>query len=181
MAARHPPIEEPSAWVARFARLLHPGSRVLDLACGAGRHTRLLLEAGHWVIAVDRDLSRVRVADLRRGDERLTLVQADLEDGCPWPLGNQTFDAVVVANYLWRELFPDILRSVGPGGYLIYETFAAGNERFGKHTNPDYLLRKDELLEIVEGKLDVVEYEHTEVQTPKPAVLQRICARRREE
>ncbi len=176
MAAHHAPIGEPSAWVVRFAPLLRPGSQVLDLACGAGRHTRLFLGAGHSVTAVDRKLSRV--ADLRDGNTRLTLVEADLEDGSPWPLGNKTFDAVVVTNYLWRDLFPDILRSIAPGGYLIYETFAAGNERFGKPTNPDFLLREGELLEVVEGKLEVVEYDNSEVQTPKPAVLQRICARR---
>ncbi len=176
MAAHHAPIGEPSAWVVRFAPLLRPGSHILDLACGAGRHTRLFLGAGHSVTAVDRKLSRV--ADLRDGNARLTLVEADLEDGSPWPLGNKTFDAVVVTNYLWRDLFPDILRSIAPGGYLIYETFAAGNERFGKPTNPDFLLREGELLEVVEGKLEVVEYDNSEVQTPKPAVLQRICARR---
>ncbi len=177
MAAHHAPIGEPSAWVLRFAPLLRPGSHILDLACGAGRHTRLFLGAGHSVTAVDRKLSRV--VDLRDGNARLTLVEADLEDGSPWPLGDRTFDAVVVTNYLWRDLFPDILRSVAPGGYLIYETFAAGNERFGKPTNPDFLLCEGELLEVVEGELDVVEYEHTQVQTPKPAVVQRICACRK--
>ncbi len=176
MATHHAPIGEPSAWVVRFAPLLRPGSHILDLACGAGRHTRLFLESGHSVTAVDRKLSRV--ADLRDGNARLTLMEADLENGSPWPLGNKTFDAVVVTNYLWRDLFPDILRSIAPGGYLIYETFAAGNERFGKPTNPDFLLREGELLEVVEGKLEVVEYDNSEVQTPKPAVLQRICARR---
>jgi SAM-dependent methyltransferase len=177
MAPHHPPIAEPSPWVVQFAPLLHPGTQVLDLACGAGRHTRLFLGAGHSVTAVDRDLSAV--TELCGVNERLTLVEADFEDGSAWPLGEQIFDAVVVTNYLWRDLFPDILRSVGPGGYLIYETFAVGNERFGKPTNPDYLLRKGELLEVVDGQLEVVEYEHTEVQTPKPALVQRICACRK--
>ncbi|MHC4079448.1 MAG: class I SAM-dependent methyltransferase [Planctomycetota bacterium] len=166
---------EPSPWVVRFASRLHANSRVLDLACGKGRHTRLFLEAGHSVTAVDRDLSEV--SDLS-DDERLSLIQADLEDGGPWPLRNLVFDAVVVVNYLWRELFPDIMGSVAPGGLLIYETFAEGNERFGKPKNPDYLLREDELLDVVAGELEVIEYEHVEVQVPKPAIVQRICARR---
>ncbi len=174
MGEIHAQIAEPSPWVLQFLPLLHRRSSVLDLACGAGRHTRLFLEEGHRVTAVDRDVSGL--ADLT-GNDRLLLVQADLENG-PWPLGDRVFDAVVVTNYLWRALFPDIVSSVVPEGLLIYETFAEGNERFGKPENPDHLLREGELLEIVDGKLDVVEYEHTEVQVPKPAVMQRICARR---
>ena len=174
MGEIHAQIAEPSPWVVQFLPLLHKRSRVLDLACGSGRHTRLLLEEGHSVTAVDRDVSGL--VDLSSND-RLWLVQADLEDG-PWPLGNRVFDAVVVTNYLWRALFLDIMSSVTPEGLLIYETFAEGNERFGKPTNPNHLLRKGELLTVVDGRLDVVEYEHTEVQVPKPAVMQRICARR---
>jgi len=173
MGEIHAQIADPSPWVVQFVPLLHRRSSVLDLACGSGRHTRLFLEEGHTVTAVDRDVSQL--ADLT-GSDRLLLVQADLEAG-PWPLGDRTFDAVVVTNYLWRALFPDIVNSVGTEGLLIYETFAEGNERFGKPTNPDYLLREDELLKLVEGKLEVIEYEHTEVQVPKPAVVQRICAR----
>jgi SAM-dependent methyltransferase len=167
---------EPSVWIRRFLPLLNRGSKVLDLACGNGRHTRLLLSAGHRVVAVDRDLGGV--LDLADNDH-LILVKADLEDGSPWPMSGKTFDAVVVANYLWRDLFPHLVAALAPGGFLIYETFAEGNERFGKPENPDFLLRKNELLEVVEGELEVIEYEHTEVQEPRPAVIQHICAMRK--
>ncbi len=174
MGEIHPRIAEPSPWIVRFLPLLHRRSRVLDLACGSGRHTRLLLEQGHLVTAVDREVSGLR--DLS-DEERLWLLQADLEKG-GWPLKDLAFDTVLVANYLWRPLFPQIVGSVGPGGLLIYETFAEGNERFGRPRSPEHLLREGELLQVVEGRLDVVEYEHAEVRNPKPAVVQRICARR---
>lgn len=177
MGEIHAQLAEPSPWVVQFLPELQPRSSVLDLACGAGRHTRLLLEEGHSVTAVDRDVTGL--ADVS-GSDRLWLLQADLEKD-PWPLEDRTFDAVVVTNYLWRPLFPQILDCVAPGGLLIYETFAEGNERFGKPTNPDHLLREGELLKVVEGQLEIVKYEHTEVSTPRRAVMQRICARRPEQ
>ncbi len=116
---------------------------MLDLACGAGRHARYLADTGrHRVVGVDRDLSGV--ADLR-DDARFEWFESDLENG-PWPLGDRQFDAVVVTNYLWRPLFEGIVRSVAPGGLLIYETFAAGNESYGRPRNPDFLLSEGELL-----------------------------------
>lgn len=174
MGEIHAQVAEPSSWVVQFLPLLQRRSSVLDLACGAGRHTRLLLEEGHTVTALDREVTGL--GDLS-GSDRLWLLQADLEED-PWPLENRDFDAVVITNYLWRPLFPEILKSVTPGGLLIYETFAEGNERFGKPTNPDHLLREGELLKVVEGHLDVVKYEHTEVSSPRMAMVQRICARR---
>ena len=162
----------PSPWVARFAALAPAGGRVLDLASGGGRHARLFLEHGHPVTAVDIDVSAL--ADLE-GRDGVELVQADLENG-PWPLAWRGFAGVVVTNYLWRPLLPKIVRSVAPGGALIYETFARGNERFGKPSNPDFLLNDGELLEAVRGKLAVVAYECLEVTEPRPARVQRIAA-----
>lgn len=167
--------EEPSPWVARFAPLLPDGGRVLDLACGGGRHSRLLLERGHRVLAVDRDVSRLE--DLA-GEGRLEILQCDLESGALPAFLQQTFDGVVVTNYLHRPLLPALLATVGPGGLLIYETFAAGNERFGRPSNPDFLLKPGELLEWVGNELRVLAYEDLEVSRPKPAAVQRICARR---
>ena len=162
-----------SPWVRRFAGLIPARGPVLDVAAGGGRHTRFLLGLGYRVTAIDRDVSAL--AGL--GDHRvLTIVAADLEDGGPWPLGCQLFAGVVVTNYLHRPLLPDIVASVAPGGCLIYETFAAGNERFGKPSNPDFLLRPGELLDAVRDRLTVAAYENLEVAEPKPAVVQRIAA-----
>lgn len=169
--------ETPLPWVVRFAALVPAGGTVLDLACGNGRHTRLFCARGHAVTAVDLDVRQLgELAD----DAGVTTLSADLEDGSPWPLEGQAFAGVVVTNYLWRPLLPRILDAVAPGGALIYETFAVGNEAFGRPSNPDFLLHPGELLETVAGRLTVVAYEHGVVTTPAQAVKQRICAIRDE-
>lgn len=143
---------------------------MLDLACGGGRHGRLFLQRGHRVTFVDRDLSGV--ADLR-GQDRAELIEADIEAG-PWPLAGRQFESVVVTNYLWRPLFPQIAAALAPQGVLIYETFMAGNERFGKPSNPDFLLQSYELLDwCSEAGLTVRAFEQGE---DANAVRQRICA-----
>ncbi len=161
----------PSPWVERFAPLVASGGNVLDLACGGGRHGRLFLERGHPVSFLDRDLSGV--ADLQ-GDDRAELIQADLEAG-PWPLQDgRRFAAVVVTNYLWRPLRPRLFAALQPGGMLIYETFMRGNERFGKPSNPDFLLLPHELLDWCrDAGCDIRAFEQGE---EAHAVRQRICA-----
>ena len=165
----------PSPWVERFAASLPEGGAVLDLACGSGRHSRLLLERGHPVTALDRDVSGLGELAGRAG---LEIVEADLEDGSAFPLAGRRFAGIVVSRYLYRPLFPALIAALGPGGGLIYETFARGNERFGRPRNPDHLLKPGELLEAVRGQLRVVAYEDLIVETPQPAALQRIFARR---
>ena len=166
---------EPSPWVARFAPLAPEGAGALDLACGRGRHSRLLLDLGHRVLAVDRDISGL--GDLG-GHPRLEAVQCDLESGDPPRFLKQRFGAIVVTNYLHRPLLPAIRAAVAPGGILIYETFAEGNARFGKPSNPDFLLRPGELLDWLGGALRVLAYEDLVVDTPRRAAVQRICAQR---
>ena len=168
--ARHGPAEA-SEWVARFARLVQAGGPVLDLAAGSGRHTRFFLQRGHPVLAVDRDIAALESI----ASPRLELLRADLEEG-PWPLEGRRFAGVIVANYLHRPLLPAVIAAVADGGALIYETFAAGNEAYGRPRNPDFLLRAGELLEAVRGALEVVAYEHGPVERPRPAVIQRIAA-----
>lgn len=159
-----------SPWVARYAPKLAPGGRVLDVACGQGRHARWLSALGFKLFAVDRDIP----AELSRD---IAFTQADIESG-PWPYGNEHFDGVIVTNYLHRPLFPTLLAALGPGGMLIYETFAAGNEQHGRPSRADFLLQPGELLETVRGTLTVLGYEHGFVDQPRPAVVQRIAARR---
>ena len=165
----------PSAWVQSHAGLLTARGRILDLATGSGRHARYFNGLGFLVTALDRDTSRLQ--DLATSG--VEVVTADLEDGSPWPLGNRQFDGIVVTNYLHRPLFPHLAAALAPKGVLIYETFGIGNERFGKPSNPDFLLRRGELLEFaaVHG-LQVLAYECGEVTEPKPAIIQRIVAKR---
>lgn len=160
--------------MSRFAGLLPNNGRILDLACGAGRHTRLLLELGFSVTAADKDLSGVN--DLR-GKTGLTLLSADLESD-RWPFDHEEFSGIVVTNYLYRPIFPHLVTSLAPNGVLIYETFAVGHEKFGRPRNPDYLLRPNELRDVFSGLLDVVEFEQAVELSPVPAVRQRICAMR---
>jgi SAM-dependent methyltransferase len=165
----------PSEWVRRFAGAIPTGGEALDVACGGGRHTRLLLERGLRVVCVDRDTSGV--ADLEdRGDVRI--VAADLEADAARALPTGAYAAVVVTNYLHRPLLAHLVAAVGPGGLLIYETFAAGNERYGRPRSPAHLLQPGELLEAVRGRLRVLAYEDVTVEAPRPAAVQRICARR---
>jgi SAM-dependent methyltransferase len=163
-----------SPWVRRFAPLAASGGAVLDIACGGGRHLRLFAEAGHPVTGIDRDLGGV--ADLS-GRPGIDLVQADLEDGSPWPLPpERRFAAVIVTNYLHRPLLPLLAGLLVPDGVLIYETFAAGNERFGRPSSPAFLLEPGELLTTAARGLQVVAFEQGETETPKKAVVQRLCA-----
>jgi SAM-dependent methyltransferase len=163
----------PSSWIVRFAPLVPAGARVLDLACGRGRHARLFAGLGCRVLAVDRDPAALAgLADVA-GVETATL---DLETGA-WPLAGERFDAIVVANYLHRPLFPHLLTALAGDGTFLYETFARGNEAFGRPSNPAFLLEAGELLRVVDGWLAVVAFEEGRVEEgPRRAVVQRLAA-----
>jgi len=163
----------PSSWVARFAALIRAGGRVLDLAAGGGRHTRLLLERGFRVTAADRDTAALQAAF--GGHPSCRVVALDLEDGSPWRLG-AGYDGLVVTNYLFRKGFADLAGCLAPGGVLIYETFMLGNERFGKPSNPDFLLRPNELLEAFAPLLTVAAFEQGICHAPRLAAIQRLAA-----
>ncbi|HEY2628260.1 MAG TPA: methyltransferase domain-containing protein [Usitatibacter sp.] len=163
---------EPSPWVARWAASIRPGGSVLDVAAGGGRHAKLLAAMGFVVDAVDRDLSAFGECP-----PKVTLREADLEAG-PWPYEGRRFDGIVVTNYLHRPLLARLVESLEAGGLLVYETFARGNERFGKPSNPAFLLAPGELLDAVRGRLRVLGYEDLVVVEPRPAAVQRIAARR---
>jgi SAM-dependent methyltransferase len=158
----------PSSWVQRWSHLVVPGGRVLDVACGSGRHARWFAERGHPVTAVDRDVEAT--AALHAVAE---VINADIEDG-PWPLGERRFDAIVVTNYLWRPLLPLLLERLAVGGVLLYETFAEGQATVGRPTNPEFLLRTGELLAVA-GGLHVVAYENGFLDGP-PRFVQRLAA-----
>jgi SAM-dependent methyltransferase len=162
----------PSPWLRRWVGFVRPGGAVLDVACGSGRHARWLAELGFEVDAVDRDTSL-----FESPPKGVALLGADIEAG-PWPYAGRRFDAIVVTNYLHRPLVATLVDSLETGGVLVYETFARGNERFGKPSNPDYLLAPGELIEAVRGRLRVLGYEDLVVDQPRAAAVQRICARR---
>lgn len=149
---------------------------MLDLACGRGRHSLFLAERGYRVEAVDRDADGL--AEISSRAPGIVTRLADLEEG-PWPYHGCVFDGIVVTNYLFRPLLPMLLNSLDVNGVLIYETFMAGNERFGKPANPAFLLRPGELLDMVRRRLTVVAFEQGEIDAPRPAVVQRLCATRR--
>ncbi len=165
----------PMPWIADRATRASAGQTVLDLACGSGRHGRAFLAVGCAVTFVD--LNTGSVQDLSDKPEA-TLVQADLENN-PWPLDNALFDIVTVTNYLWRPILPLILAAVAPGGELLYQTFAIGNERFGRPSNPDFLLKPHELMNAARSAgMEILDYFEGEISDPKPAVIQRIQCRR---
>lgn len=161
----------PSVWVQRWAPLVAAGAPVLDVACGGGRHALFFAARGHPVAAVDRDATAIAAL---AGQPGVNALCADIENG-PWPYAGRQFAAVVVANYLHRPLFPALMAALAPGGVLIYETFAQGNEAYGRPVNPDFLLQRGELLRAV-GAARVVAYEDLYVEQPRPAMVQRICA-----
>lgn len=165
-------IDNPSGWVVRWADRVPAGGRVLDVACGRGRHARYFAARGHPVAAVDRDPAAL---DELAGIPGIVASCVDLEQG-DWPYPGEQFAGIVVANYLHRPLFAQLLLALAPAGALIYETFAEGNERFGRPSNPAFLLRPGELLDVARGRLRVLAYEDLFVNDPKPAMVQRICA-----
>jgi SAM-dependent methyltransferase len=165
-------MDDVSDWVRRYAPLI-PEGEVLDLACGGGRHARALAALGHPVLALDVDA----LALARAGGPGIVTWQADLEqDGALWPFEAGRFAGIVVTNYLHRPLLPDLLASLAPHGVLIYETFACGNELFGKPSNPAFLLQAGELLDWARAQgLRIVAFEEGVLRRPKTAMVQRLC------
>jgi len=167
------PLGVPSPWVRRFAHLVPKAGAVLDVAAGGGRHARFFAGRGHPAVAVDRTLDGL--ADL--GPESpIERIQADLEDGSPWPLGDRQFAGIVVTNYLHRPLLPLLADALAPGGVLIYETFAVGQAQFGRPSAQNYLLRPNELLAVYQPRLTVVAFEHGIDHAPGPKAVQRLAA-----
>lgn len=164
----------PAAWLRRHASLIPPRSRVLDLAAGHGRNARFLAALGHHVLAVDRDEEALAaVAAVPRVEVRVL----DLEGRPRWPLAHERFDAIVVVHYLHRPSFDAMLATLSDGGVLIYETFARGNEAYGRPSNPAFLLESGELVERVRGRLAVVSYEEGRVErSGTHAVIARLAA-----
>lgn len=172
MTSAHSGLIETSAWLRRFSPIIPKTGLVLDLACGSGRHSLYLAQAGHQVLAVDRDVSALSTLRV----PAVEIKTLDLEGGV-WPLGGREFAGIVVSNYLYRPYLDLLPRMLSDGGVLIYETFALGNAEFGKPSNPNFLLNPGELLALAARHgLKVLAYEDIYVNLPKQAMIQRICA-----
>ena len=177
--ARHLSISEPSPWIARFAPLAPENGQVLDVAAGGGRHSRVFLERGHPVTAIDKNTSALGKLPHQ---QNLRIVEFDMEADNPLfdqggPLAGQVFNTIVVVNYLYRPNFTGLLDALAPGGLFLYETFALGNEAYAKPRNPDHLLKSGELIDLVAGRMQIVAYEHGRVENGDiPGVKQRLCA-----
>ena len=168
----HDVIGDASPWVRRFSAAIPRLGRVLDLACGAGRHSAFLSSLGLTILAVDRDISSVESMQ----SDTIQVQKLDLE-GSDWPLLGQQFSGIVVTNYLYRPFLDQLPDMLSEGGVLIYETFADGNAQFGKPSNPNFLLKSGELLALAERSgLKVMAYEDIYLDRPKSAMVQRICA-----
>jgi len=162
----------PSPWIVRFAPLVSPGARVLDLAAGRGRHALHFARRGATVVALDRDpAALVTFAGTSGVETRVADVERD-----PWPLAAERFDAIVVVRYLHRPLLAHLLAALADDGVLLYETFARGNEAYGKPSNPAFLLEPDELLVLARERLTVVAFEQGRMGGNRPAVIQRLAA-----
>lgn len=177
--ARHLRISVPSPWIARFAHLAPSEAPVLDVAAGGGRHTRVFIENGYHVTAIDKN---TRTLEALPNQKNLEIIACDMETDAPvftqdGPLAGRKFGTIVVVNYLYRPLMAALLEALTPGGLLLYETFALGNEIYSKPRNPDHLLKSGELLAFAAPHMQIVAYEHGLVQNDDlPGVKQRLCA-----
>lgn len=167
-------IEQPSPWIVKHAPLIRKNGRVLDLACGSGRHAIWLAKQGYRVDALDRD---AKALESMAGMDNINVLNVDIEAGGLPGLGHR-YDGIIVSRYLYRPLLSRLTGLLKPGGILIYETFMTGNERYGKPSNPDFLLLPNELLETYSPLLSIIAFEQGEVKMPRPAVMQRICAKK---
>ena len=162
----------------QHAHLVPAGATLLDVASGYGRHAKFFAARGAHVTAVDRDAAALAsFTDV----PNIATELRDLEND-PWPYAADSFDAVVVCNYLWRPTLATLLDCIRPRGVLLYETFMDGNEKYGKPSRPEFLLRPEELVTHVALDFEIVDFTQGLERTPDGkifAVKQKIAAIKR--
>ena len=163
--------KKPNKWIECYSSLIPSGKGVLDLACGSGRHTGMLLHKGYQVTAVDIDIDLIKQ---NFSNKKLDIVKCDLEGLSSWPFGKNTFWGIIVVNYLHRPLYSKIMESLEKGGVLVYQTFADGHSQYGKPKNPDYLLKRGELKKVFDS-MRIMSYQHGYLSYPSPSIVQIIC------
>ena len=160
-----------SKWVSYCTNLINKKSKILDLACGSGRHTKYLIDKGHFVTGIDIN-PKIK---LKSSNHKNKIIKYDLEKDV-WPFETSSFDCILVTNYLYRPLFPFFIKSVKQNGFIIYETFSLGNERFGKPSNPDYLLDNNELFDLLKDEMRIISYQDGIVSNNVQKCVQRVFA-----
>ncbi len=165
-------MKKPSDWLLEHYMHIPQGGGVLDLACGSGRHSEFLSGKGYQLTAVDIDITAVTEANL----QNTSIIQADLEREA-WPFPKGQFSGIVVTNYLWRAHFPHLMKSLKPGGVLIFDTFMVGNEKYGRPSNPKFLLKSEEL-KIAFSEMELLAYQEGYQDQPTPAMRQSIVAQK---
>lgn len=162
----------PSPWILCHLKTLSPG-RAIDIAAGSGRHAIAMADLGFSVTAVDRNPDLAPVYS----ESDIEFRCEDLE-GQSWPLTDQSFDLVLVSNYLYRPYLQQLFALVSPGGFLLYETFGVGNEIHGKPSNPDFLLEPGELAIALGSSFEIIDERFEEDLNPSSAVRAGVFARR---
>jgi len=168
----------PSTWFQWHAGVIAPGVRVLDIACGSGRHAIAAAGRGAKVIGVDFDDAALEQADQAAKKARLPIewMRRDLS-GDPLPEG--PFDLVMMFNYLDRARMSTFLDAVRPGGYFMAETFSEQQRELGwGPTSDEHLLKPCELWTLVLPFEIVLAREVIEMLDGRPMAVGSILARR---
>lgn len=144
-------LKKPAALLLEYSDALKAAAGLgpaLDLAGGGGRNGIFLARLGMEVVLVDRSAEALAEAGTaaREAGVQIRLLRMDLESGGEDPLAGMCFGAIIVFRYLHRPLILSIRRSLVPGGLLVYETFTLDQAAIGKPQNPDFLLKRGELL-----------------------------------
>ena len=169
---------KPSSWIIEQINDLKINKKinVLDFASGNGRHSIKLSKKYSMITAIDKDINKL---NMYKDVENINTICFDLETDEEWPLEKESFDVIIVTNYLYRPRIKELANLLKKDGFLLYETFAVGNEKYGKPSNPDYVLNKKELINIFKSKFEVIYYFQGKVIYDKISIVQRCCLKKK--
>ena len=168
---------KPSYWIVNELEILfqnYKSYEILDLASGYGRHSKYIASKNHNVVAVDNKITKLKTFS---NHKRIKSICFNMETEDKWPFKTE-FDIVIVVNYLFRNNFDKILKLVKLNGYLLYETFSLGNEKYGKPSNPDFLLKKNEFKKLIGKNFEIMKYLNVNEEYPQKSIKQKCLAKR---